>query len=599
MFEYIDERGKKAKTLLPTSGIENSAIVFPESSETDPFRSSFSFKNKMYHVVGANIYSVDNTGLTIKLNPLPMANSVDYVGVDANNNEIMWVDGVNGYVFNTLTNIFTVKNSSTDVFFPPTPLDICYIDGFMIIITGGTNNFQMSGFQQATIWGPTSTIFTTNWVSGTIVGVFTLASGDNFTTTVPVKVSSSSALPTGLTAGTVYYVRKLSPTTVSLAPTPQDAISGTNLVEISSAGSGTLTMELSGQLQLASVNSHPGTLIACRTLHRRVFFFCEFFTEVWENAGVGTNLPLRRNNALLMEFGCASRGSVVTGFDKMFYLSQDRDGLSSVMMVGGTQSLPVSTRALDFIFAQYAQDPDIGVSDARGILIKENGLIFYRLNFTRANHTYVYNYSMSDQQTQRWHEEETLYFNRHPAQTHVYFNGKNYYGAYNTNLLYLVDPNLVTNNGESIKRTRIGRPFCPPGYQRTRIDRFQLDIVQGSDDEQISFPSLDDITTESKVDILTESGDFLITESSDDDQDITIGDPSPIVFLSYSKDGGATYGPLLQARMGPIGARTWRTVWRKLGVVPRGQAFVPKIEFYSQVPFIVLGAAWFYEVLPQ
>jgi len=51
--------------------------------------------------------------------------------------------------------------------------------------------------------------------------------------------------------------------------------------------------------------------------------------------------------------------------------------------------------------------------------------------------------------------------------------------------------------------------------------------------------------------------------------------------------------------MGAIGQRTFRTVWRKLGVIPRGQAFVPKIEFFSNVPFIVLGAAWSFEVLPE
>jgi hypothetical protein len=34
-------------------------------------------------------------------------------------------------------------------------------------------------------------------------------------------------------------------------------------------------------------------------------------------------------------------------------------------------------------------------------------------------------------------------------------------------------------------------------------------------------------------------------------------------------------------------------------VIPRGQAFVPKVEFYARVPFIVLGASWAYEVMPE
>jgi len=96
-----------------------------------------------------------------------------------------------------------------------------------------------------------------------------------------------------------------------------------------------------------------------------------------------------------MEYGTPAIGSVSTGFDVMFFLAQDRDGLGSVMMVHGTETLPVSNRALDFQYAQYAAKGQ--VADCRAFLIKENGLIFYRMNFTLANHTFVYNVTLSDQ----------------------------------------------------------------------------------------------------------------------------------------------------------------------------------------------------------
>jgi hypothetical protein len=51
--------------------------------------------------------------------------------------------------------------------------------------------------------------------------------------------------------------------------------------------------------------------------------------------------------------------------------------------------------------------------------------------------------------------------------------------------------------------------------------------------------------------------------------------------------------------MGAVGQRSFRTVWRKLGTVPRGQYFVPKIEFFSQTPFVILGAAWVFEEMPE
>jgi hypothetical protein len=169
---------------------------------------------------------------------------------------------------------------------------------------------------------------------------------------------------------------------------------------------------------------------------------------------------------------------------------------------------------------------------------------------------------MSSPEEPRWHEEEVLDGDRHPAQTHVYFNGINYYGDYLNPILYQVDNSFVTNNGEPIRRMRIGKAFVPGGYQRTRVDRWHLDLVQGQ---------VDNIP----------------------------GNVAPIVFLSISKDGGQTYGNRIRAPMGQIGQRTFRTVWRKLGVTPRGQAFVPKAEFFNQVSFSVLGAGWAYEIMPE
>jgi hypothetical protein len=232
-------------------------------------------------------------------------------------------------------------------------------------------------------------------------------------------------------------------------------------------------------------------------------------------------------------------------------------------------------------------------------MIKENGLIFYRLNFTQANHTYVYNVTLSDpssDETKLWHEEEVLNGDRHPAQTHGYFNGKNYYGSYSSPVLYVVDSQLHTNDGEVIRRMRIGQPICPPGYQRTRIDRFQLDLQQGQpEDGEFIIEEIDllaennsIITTENDIDILLEDGI---------DQQIT--NNNPVVYLSLSKDGGQSYYYRQAALMGRLGERTYRTVWRKLGVIPRGQAVIPRIEYFGTGPFNILGAAWVHEVMPE
>jgi hypothetical protein len=298
-----------------------------------------------------------------------------------------------------------------------------------------------------------------------------------------------------------------------------------------------------------------------------------------------------------LEFGTPAVGSISVSFDTMCFLSQTKDGLGPVMQVNGTQPIPISTNVLDNQLSQYNAVQQI--SDCRAFLMRENGLIFYRMNFTAANHTFIYNITLSDptqDETKLWHEEEVLNGDRHPAQTHAYFNGLNYVGSYNSTTLYVLDPDTFTNDGDAIRRMRISRPFVPPGYQRTRIDRFQLDLLQGQI-EQIN-PSIIDLIlfTEDEFEIDTEDGIPILLEQG---LEVNNAQLEPFVYLSISRDGGQTFGYIIKAPMGQVGERAFRTVWRKLGVIPRGQAFVVKIEFFDPVPFIVLGAAWFVEVLPE
>lgn len=651
MFEYLDPQGKKKKSLLPTSGLFNEEVTFT-SVGVGGFRAQFSFHDSsnnpiMISVIGNSVYISSTSILGSTATLIGTINgTVGYVGVDANTFQVMLVDGINGWVYDIQTNTFV---QITDPAFPVKPIDATYLDGFGVVGNGGTNNFQLSSFNNFLIWGSGTTQFTVVGPPTTIITLTNANAYLSYQVGTPVVFSSTGTLPAPLVAGTTYYVVAVANNNIQVSATK-----GGSAISLTTAGVGTHTVTNNGQLQLASITSHPGNIVACRTLHRRLFLFSENYTEVWENAGIGTNLPFRRNNSLLIEFGTPAVGSIQVGFDLMFFLSQDRDGQSSVQMVSGAQATPTSTRALDYEFSQFAA---LGqVSDARGILIKENGLIFYRLNFTQANKTYVYNVMMSNPQSeneQRWHEEQTLLGNRHPAQTHAYFNGNNYYGDYQTHILYRVDSNLMTNDGENIPRIRIGKAVTSPEYKRLRIDRFHLDVIQGQDTTEnifhefttdiatnpdiLTLSTTSDLVTGLKVQVSTSGGDLpqplapftdyyvivisnfdikLATSYSNAINNISINlltdysgltfleyllnnDITPEIFLSYSKDGGISYGNRLIGNMGKTGQRTFRTVWRKLGTIPRGQGFVPKIEFFNEIPFVILGAAWVFEEMPE
>ena len=575
VFEYLDTNGKRPKSLISTSGLVNSGLDF--TPQTGGSRATFVFNNAIYQVFGDSVFLITGTvGSLTKTLLGTLVTAAGYVGIDANQYQVIFVDGVEGYIWDI--NATTFKQI-TDVGFPANPIDVCYLDGFFLVAAGGTNNFYISLINQGMVWSGGSATFT----ASSVTSILTLSTSNaNFQTGVPITFTTTGTLPSPLNTTTTYYVIMIgspttNPGTIQVATSYANAIAGT-FIPLTTNGAPTNTVTVSGQLQFGSITSHPGTIVACRTLHRRIFLFSQYYTEVWENAGLGTNLPFRRNNSLLMEVGTPALGSVAVGFDRMFFLAQDRDGLAGVMEVKGTESLLVSNRALDYQLAQYAAGP--GVSDARGILIKENGLIFYRLNFTAANHTFVLNVSMSTSDSPRWHEEEIINGDRHPAQTHAYFDGVNFYGDYESSLFYIVSDQVTTNNGQPIRRMRIGRQMTPEGYKRLRIDRWHLDLLQGA----------------------LSTGALGFTPDPGLDNILTIPyepNAQPTVYLSVSKDGGQSYGNNLHSTMGKTGERTHRTVWRKIGTTPRGQGFVPRIEFFSEIPFIILGAAWNYEILPE
>ncbi len=599
MFEYLDPEGKKPKVLLSTSGLANANIDLEGVAADAGSRASMVFKDAFYEVYGNRVYRTTGTPGSLSTSFLGelTAGQEGFVGIDANNYQVIFVDGLGGWIWDTTASTF---EQITDTGFPTRPIDVCYLDGFFIVANGETNEFQMSLINNGMVWSGGTPVTFTAAIGNTLI--LTASNTFNFSTGTPVtlSVTGGGTLPTAspaLTTTTTYYAVRIgaaatNPGSIHLATSYANAIAGT-YISFSAPSVAPVQVTVSAQLQQGAINSHPGNIVACRTLHRRLFLFSKNYTEVWENAGIGTNLPVRRNNSLLMEVGTPSIGSISTGFDRMFFLSQDRDGLGSVMEVKGTESIPVSNRALDYALAQYASDPDKGVSDARGIMIKENGIIFYRLNFTDANHTYVLNVSMSTPDDPKWHEEEVLNGDRHPAQTHVYYEGVNYYGHYSLPILYSVDDSLVTNDGEPIRRVRIGKQMTPEGYNRLRIDRWHLDLLQGQqntyvyDEFNLDAENSDDILTEDDVNIIL------------DQQILVPSTQRPVVWLSISKDGGQTYGFSLEALMGKIGERTFRTVWRKLGTTPRGQGFVPKVEFFAEIPFVILGAAWDFEVLPE
>ncbi|HUU97502.1 MAG TPA: hypothetical protein VM487_17335 [Phycisphaerae bacterium] len=77
------------------------------------------------------------------------------------------------------------------------------------------------------------------------------------TTGQPIQVSTSSALPAGLTAATTYWVHVLGDNTFTLHTTNAGAVADTGLVTVTTTGTGTQTLQIGTRVDFAGlVTSH-------------------------------------------------------------------------------------------------------------------------------------------------------------------------------------------------------------------------------------------------------------------------------------------------------------------------------------------------------
>jgi len=470
MYEVASTTGKKPFYLHPTPG-KKSIGTF---SEGNFGRASFEFKGFVYFVVGDTIYRMDTTLVPNVIAINFFTTITGHVGISANENEVIFVDGTKAFLWNITTSTGIDDTPNLPAGFGP--LDVTFMDGSFLLISGSVgfqNRFYVSALNNGASW--------------------------------PI-------------------------------------------------------------LDFALINSRPTILNGVSVLKRRIFFFGQTKSELWLDAGAA-DFRFRRDNNLLLEHGVKAISSISQAFDRLFYLSGDQDGVGSIMMVTGITPRAISTRQMDERIQKFTK-PD----DATGFAYKINGQIFYQINFTTDNHTFVFNAD-----TGSWHELEDAHELRDIANTHSFFGIQHFLTSYKDSKLYELSYNFLDNDGEKIKRTRICRTASVPTYDRVKYSRMQIDMLKG----------VGRINTKPLSSLPHFPSQAQLSISADVD---------PMAYLSVSDDGGITYKSFGTASFGEAGNRLIRIIWRSLGTY-RDAIF--KFEIYNAVPIYILGAAVDIEVEPQ
>lgn len=277
-------------------------------------------------------------------------------------------------------------------------------------------------------------------------------------------------------------------------------------------------------------------------------------TETWFDAG-GALFPFARDNNALYEYGCAAVSSVAEGFDKLFWLIRDTNGVGGVLFTDGGVPQKVSTYEVDIKISNI-QDP----SDAVGEVYKINGHIFYQLSFTKGNITFLYDLtsnSWSILGASNFDTDDQDYGDRHLLQSHSYFNNKHYALCYKNDKLYQLDQSYFKYDQDNILRMRKTIRVVQPTLQFFRISQIELLLIRGT--------ALANGT-----------------------------DSTPYIEMQVSFDGGENWTKPRKASMGKIGKTIGQTVFYECGI---SNSFVFMFKCWNAVDFVLMGGAMKYSVV--
>lgn len=195
---------------------------------------------------------------------------------------------------------------------------------------------------------------------------------------------------------------------------------------------------------------------------------------VWYNAG-GADFAFAPVSGVFIEYGCQAVYSVVQSDLAIFWLSQDDDGQSMVVMGRDYTVKRVSTYAIENAIQSYADQ-----SDAIGGLYQQGGHTFYVLTFPTADKTWVYDIGEDLWHEQYWTDSDGI---EHRIRANCFANAynKNLCGDWENGKLYQLSPRLYTDDGAPIVCRR-GLPHLLNNSLNMSYEQFVAYMQVGSKD---------------------------------------------------------------------------------------------------------------------
>lgn len=142
---YYEMNKQEDKTRVAAYGTPGLS-TFVSFGDT-PCRAMYEFKNFLYVVHRGTLWEVNNAG--VKTIRGTIGTTQGRVSMRDNGVQIMLVDGVKGYIFNTTTNVFSEIVAAG---FPANPNTVDFLSGVFIVSIANSGRFYISGIYDGLSW---------------------------------------------------------------------------------------------------------------------------------------------------------------------------------------------------------------------------------------------------------------------------------------------------------------------------------------------------------------------------------------------------------------------------------------------------------------
>lgn len=341
-----------------------------------------------------------------------------------------------------------------------------------------------------------------------------------------------------------------------------------------------------------------------------IFVMGSIVTEAWFDTGAQL-FPYQRNNQFNIDYGCLQPATVAYMDEFVVWLAQNEKSGPIIIYSDGGMPKKITTDGIDYLFSTLSNP-----SNSQAFLYRQDGHLFYHINFYSDNISLVYDFS-----TQKFYHACDQDLNYFIASEVAFFNNQYYFVTKNNGNLYAFDTTITTyeevdSEGHSIlheiPRIRTCANIRTPDQNYQIINDIGFTIESGETDyEQQSLGEIILVTqdgiplatqpgetaqliTQDDIDLLTQDGLIMVTQQPIGDmtalfiaqQEGNTGITNlslPHVDLSISIDGGASFGNEWAYYLPPIGHRKNRLMWWQVGMA---NDFVPQFKFWGMGRFV-------------